>query len=589
MTQSPPTDSRRVIRIGTRKSPLALWQSRHVAALIEAAWPDVRCELHHVVTQGDMRIDRPLPEIGGKGLFTAELEEQLRQGQIDLAVHSLKDLPVEDAPGLTVGAIPAREDVRDVLIAPQGMTLATLPAGAVVGTSSLRRQAQILAARPDLVVKPIRGNVGTRLRKVAEGEYNAAVMAAAGLMRLGLTDSIAEWLDEDVMLPAPGQGALGIQCRADDPAILELLAPLDDAAARLTAQCERQLLWALGGGCSAPIGAAAYWDAETETLRLAVRVATVDGRHVFAVDVSTTGQDIASVVAQAVDQLLADGTQRALVRPADSGPLAGKRVVVTRAADQARELGDLLAAAGAQPIFLPLIRIEPIIDQAAEQTAVADALADLAQFDWLVFTSTNAVDIFLRQCHQLGRPLSATIDNLPRIAAVGPATRDALIKHGLPVDAMPDEYVGAAIPDALGDLKGMSILLPRSARGGAALPKRLVALGARVVDLPIYTTISTQPSAKAQQGLAGGVDAITFASGSAVQAWLEAVAVNPALGRDAEGAAIVCIGPSTAQVAQEAGLRVDVAAPEHTLAGMVDALAAYYEEIGNQQESRERA
>src|SRR5690606_24454781 len=190
MTQSPPTDSRRVIRIGTRKSPLALWQSRHVAALIEAAWPDVRCELHHVVTQGDMRIDRPLPEIGGKGLFTAELEEALRQGDIDLAVHSLKDLPVENAPGVLIGAILSREDTRDVMVARSGWKLATLPEGAIVGTSSLRRQAQLLAARPDLDVRPIRGNVDTRLRKVLEGEYDAAVMAAAGFVRLGFVEHI---------------------------------------------------------------------------------------------------------------------------------------------------------------------------------------------------------------------------------------------------------------------------------------------------------------------------------------------------------------------------------------------------------------
>lgn len=571
MTQSTPANLPGVIRIGTRKSQLALWQSRHVAALIEAAWPDVRCELHHVVTQGDTQLDRPLPEIGGKGLFTSELEEQLRQAQIDLAVHSLKDLPVEDAPGLTVGAIPAREDVRDVLIAPQGMSLMELPTGAVVGTSSLRRQAQILAARPDIEVRPIRGNVETRLRKVAEGEYDAAVMAAAGLVRLGLTGAIAEWFTPELMLPAPGQGALGIQCRADDASILELLAPLDDPAARISAQCERRLLWALGGGCSAPIGAAAQWNAGAGTLRLTARVATVDGKYVYEADVSTRGQDVAGVVAAAVEQLQADGAQRALVQPAKSGALAGKRVVVTRRTDQARDLGDLLAAAGAQPIFLPLIKVEPVNDL----TRVAEAVDKLNEFDWLIFTSVNAVNVFLRQCYELGRSLSATMGNLPRIAAVGPATRDALVANGLRVDAVPNEYVGSAIPDALGDIGGAAVLLPRSARGGDALPNRLSELGAQVVDLPIYNTVTSMPSEQAQRGLAGGVDALTFTSGSTVQGWLDAVAANPALGEAVAGAVIVCIGPSTAQQAKEGGLQVDVVADEHTLAGMVKALAEH--------------
>lgn len=572
MTQSTSDDSLRVIRIGTRKSQLALWQSRHVAALIEAAWPHVRCELHHVVTQGDVRLDRPLPEIGGKGLFTAELEEQLREGTIDLAVHSLKDLPVENAPGLTVGAIPAREDVRDVLIAPQGTSLMTLPAGAVVGTSSLRRQALILAARPDVLVKPIRGNVETRLRKVAEGEYAAAVMAAAGLVRLGLSDAIAEWFTAELMLPAPGQGALGIQCRANDNEILDLLAPLDDAAARLTAQCERHLLLALGGGCSAPIGATAQWDPVTASLRLAVRVATVDGMHEYAADIASGDRGMTDVVAAAVAKLHADGVQRALIQPNPSGPLAGKRVVVTRGSDQARELGEAIAQAGAQPIFLPLIEVKPESDLGP----VADVVRELDRFDWLILTSVNAVNIFLQQCRQLGQTLSAKGQGLPRIAAVGPATRDAAVSHGLSVDAMPTEYVGTAIPEALGDVRGLRVLLPRSARGSSALPNILRELGAEVVDLPIYDTVTSLPTKKAQDGLDDGVAAITFASSSAVQGWLDAVAAHAHLHSAAADAVIVCIGPSTAQKAREGGLEVDVVAENHTVGGMVEALTGYF-------------
>jgi len=203
VANSAPNDLPTTLRVGSRTSQLALWQTNHVIEQLKHRWPQLNCELIPVVTQGDKRLDRPLPEIGGKGLFTAELEEGLRRGEIDLAVHSLKDLPVEEPAGLTLGAILSREDVRDVLVAPNGVTLATLPQGAIVGTSSLRRQAQLLSVRPDLQVRSIRGNVDTRVRKVMAGEYHAAVMAGAGLTRLGLTEHIVEWLPPETMLSRP--------------------------------------------------------------------------------------------------------------------------------------------------------------------------------------------------------------------------------------------------------------------------------------------------------------------------------------------------------------------------------------------------
>ncbi|MFQ5421181.1 MAG: hydroxymethylbilane synthase, partial [Anaerolineae bacterium] len=189
------------LTIGTRTSKLALWQTEHIKARLEAAWPGLQCRIEPFVTRGDKVLDKSLPQIGGKGLFTAELEAALHDGRVDIAVHSLKDLPIENADGLTLGAITSRADVRDALIAREGWTLDTLPAGAVVGTSSVRRQAQLRALRPDLVIKPIRGNVDTRIRKVKAGEYHAAILASAGVTRLGLTEMVTEQLDMDVMLP----------------------------------------------------------------------------------------------------------------------------------------------------------------------------------------------------------------------------------------------------------------------------------------------------------------------------------------------------------------------------------------------------
>ncbi|MCB0111257.1 MAG: hydroxymethylbilane synthase, partial [Caldilineaceae bacterium] len=209
--------------LGTRTSELALWQTNHIIAQLQQAWPQLHCEQVPFITKGDRTQSegKPLPAIGGKGLFTAELEASLHSGQIDLAVHSLKDLPVEESPGLTIGAITSRADVRDALVARNGWTLATLPNGAVVGTSSTRRAAQLLAHRPDLIVRSIRGNVPTRVRKVLDGEYDATLLAVAGLERLGLMEHVTALLPLALMLPAPGQGALAVQCRADDMQTLQ--------------------------------------------------------------------------------------------------------------------------------------------------------------------------------------------------------------------------------------------------------------------------------------------------------------------------------------------------------------------------------
>ncbi|HFQ95105.1 MAG TPA: hydroxymethylbilane synthase, partial [Anaerolineae bacterium] len=261
---------------------LARWQTDYVADLLRAAHPGLTIDIQVIVTQGDRILDKPLPAIGGKGLFTAELEAALREGRVDAAVHSLKDLPVEDAPGLTIGLTPPRADVRDVLICPAGHTLDDLPAGAVVGTSSPRRQAQLLAYRPDLLVKPIRGNVDTRIRKAREGQYDAIVLAAAGVTRLGLEDAITQYLPLDVMLPAPGQGVLGVQCRVDDERTLALLAAVEDPTARAAAQAERAFLAGLGGGCSIPV--AAYARPVDGGLHLTGLVASPDGRRTLRVE-----------------------------------------------------------------------------------------------------------------------------------------------------------------------------------------------------------------------------------------------------------------------------------------------------------------
>ena len=265
------------IRLGTRASRLARIQTDLVRKALARLGPTIEFRSVEISTEGDRDLRTPLPEIGGKGVFTQELEQALRDGTIDLAVHSLKDVPVDPSPGLTLAAVGMREDPREVWISAQGWTLATLPAGAKVGTCSTRRAAQLLVHRPDLQLAPLRGNVDTRVAKAQAGEFDAIVIAAAGVHRLGLSSAITEYLPLEIMLPAPGQGALAVQCRADDAAMLELLRHLEERDVRAATDAERGFLEGLGGGCAAPI--AAFGRADERRMHLEGLVVSLDGQR----------------------------------------------------------------------------------------------------------------------------------------------------------------------------------------------------------------------------------------------------------------------------------------------------------------------
>lgn len=271
------------IVIGTRKSALALWQTEHIADLLKAIYPDMRIEIMPFSTRGDEILDQSLPAIGGKGVFTEALEHALRARQIDYAVHSLKDLPVEHSTGLTIGAITTRANVSDVLISKGGLTLDQLPHGAVIGTSSRRRSAQLLAYRPDLMCMDIRGNVNTRIEKAlaVDSPYHATILAEAGVDRLGLSHHIAQKLPLDIMLPAPGQGALAVQCRADETDLAHI-GRIADIPTTLCTTLERTFLAQLGGGCALPV--AAYAFIEQDTVHVRGRICAVDGSQMIEVN-----------------------------------------------------------------------------------------------------------------------------------------------------------------------------------------------------------------------------------------------------------------------------------------------------------------
>ncbi|MGA7909070.1 MAG: hydroxymethylbilane synthase [Candidatus Sulfotelmatobacter sp.] len=289
------------LRIGSRGSQLALWQANHISALLQAHGHEVEIEIIH--TTGDKITDVALAMVGTKGMFTKEIEEALAAGRVDLAVHSLKDLPTQLPPGFEIAAITERQDPRDAFCSRHYAKIEDLPRKARVGTSSLRRQAQLKALRPDLDIHPLRGNVDTRLRKLEQSEYDAIILASAGLNRLGKTELIKQIIPAEIMCPAAGQGALGIEIRQGDATTLELLAFLNDASARAATTCERSLLNSLGGGCQVPIGA--FAETSNGKLHLESIVADPDGSKLLRD--SRDGDDPEKLGSEAGDALLKRG------------------------------------------------------------------------------------------------------------------------------------------------------------------------------------------------------------------------------------------------------------------------------------------
>ena len=313
MSSSPiPRPARTVVRIATRASELALWQSRHVAAALEAAWPGLGTELVPLTTSGDRILDRPLALLGGKGLFIKELEVAMLEGRADIAVHSMKDVPWELPDELHIAAILSREDPRDVLLSTNAWSVDALPHAGRVGTSSLRRRSQLLALRPDLQLLDLRGNVPTRLGRLAQGDYDAIVLAAAGLKRLGLYGEGACALSVEHMLPAVGQGAIGIECRRDALDIESLIAPLHDQVSACCVRAERAMNARLGGSCTVPV--AGHAEIVGGQLQLRGLVAAVDGDHIVRQTASGPSMDAERIGDELGRALLAAGADRILRR-----------------------------------------------------------------------------------------------------------------------------------------------------------------------------------------------------------------------------------------------------------------------------------
>jgi len=295
----------KLLRIATRKSALALWQANHVQALLHEAHPGIKIELVKIVTEGDRILDRPLAEIGGKGLFLKELERAMLDGEADLAVHSMKDVPANMAQGLVLDAVLPRANPYDALVCREQRSLAELPAGSLIGTSSLRRKAQLLALRPDLKVADLRGNVDTRLRKLDEGQYDAIILACAGLQRLGLGERITEELQPPDWLPASTQGIIGLQCRADDIETRALIKPLADADTMVVASAERAVAKVLEATCQVPLAVHAVL--KDGQVKLKSIISSTDGMTTVQAQGEAAATDATGLGEKVAAELLAQG------------------------------------------------------------------------------------------------------------------------------------------------------------------------------------------------------------------------------------------------------------------------------------------
>lgn len=667
--------------IGSRGSKLAMWQSNWVKDRLEDAYPGLVINIEIIKTTGDKLTEASLAQIGGKGVFTKEIEEALLDGRVDLAVHSLKDLPTTLPAGLHIAAVTEREDVRDALIVREALresvkTIKDLPEGARVGTSSLRRASQLRYARPDLRIIELRGNVETRLRKLDEGDYDAIILASAGLNRLGFSGHISVSIPTSEILPAVGQGALGIEARVDDHRAILLLEVLNHALTRYATEAERAILRSLGGGCAVPIAAFGHIKKNKLSQKLIVDalVADVEGRRMIRRQIGGPIQQAEELGMKLAESLIEAGarellprigeqtpvsvekvsvksdvetrveppTQAPVAEPSEGGitndvqprapeiaapinlpsppaevgppnnlqmatsegeadkivsvsaslleneikakaesgeaqtPLAGRRVIVTRAIKQSGEMTRALESLGAEIIACPTIEIR----EPSNWTQLDRALIHLSWYDWLVFTSANGVEYFLRRLDHLGHGRAELMPH--RICAVGRKTAEKLKSENITVDLTPERFTAEAVVEEFikrfgvrQRLRGSRMLLPASRTTRDVIRPAMERIGVHVEVVEAYQTVTPATNGQEVARLFHNAEAdyIIFTSPSTV-ANLAAILETDHLAPHLANTRVACIGPLTADAARLYGLTVHIQPEEHTGQAIVKAIVA---------------
>ena len=626
--------------IGSRGSKLALWQSNWIKQELERLHQGLVVAIEIIKTTGDKMQEVSLAGLAGagKGVFTKEIEEALLNRSVDLAVHSLKDLPTVLPDGLHIAAITERVDVRDALICSAKLhgtvkAIRDLPQGARVGTSSLRRRAQLLHQRPDLEVLELRGNVDTRLRKLDEGQYDAIILASAGLIRLGFADRISARIDPAEMLTAVSQGALGIESRVNDDRTNLLLESLNHWPTRFATEAERAVLRELGGGCAVPIAALGIVNANNQ-LRLEGLVADVEGRELIRLHAEGSAHQAEELGAQLAEALVQAGARDLLNRvgseqktaieiteqterktggteprlenearkqevissvpfvPSSSSnrseeaspsvkvvtpeqPLAGRKVIVTRSPKQSSEMVRFLEKLGAEVIACPTIEIKA--PTSWEQ--MDSALEKLSWFDWLVFTSSNGIEYFLRRLDETGHARAELMAH--KVCAVGRKTAERLRAENIAVTVMPERFTAEALIEEFikrfgvsQRLRGSKMLLPASNITLDVIRPAMEKIGVYVEVVEAYQTVLPSSSSREVMELIqdSHADYIIFTSPSTV-ANLAAILETDHLTPQLADCRVACIGPVTAEAAELHGLDVHIQPKEHTAEAVVRALA----------------
>ena len=548
--------------IGSRGSRLSLAQRQRVIDELRRAFPKLKIRTKIIKTEGDKNTKVPLAKMPGQGVFVKELERKLMAREIDIAVHSLKDLPTSISKGLEVGAILKRTDPRDVLMSRDNLKLDELPKNAVIGTGSPRRAMQLKALRNDLKIAEIRGNVGTRIRKLDDGEYDAIVIAAAGVVRLGLEARITQYLPLDVMLPAPGQGALAVEIRAYDKETRGVVQRLDDRVTHAVTDAERMFLKTLGGGCIVPI--AAYGKVIKRELILSGLVAGESGvfRGISKGSVESSGE-VGVHLAKKIMAAHGAELQKTLF---GNLALGGKRIVVTLAQDSYQEVADKLTAFGGKPISFPAIRIEPIHDH----KLFHDMAHKVSSYDWIIFTSANGVSCFMEALISSGVMIDSAFKHV-KTAAIGPITAMLLEKYGVHANFIPGDYTSAGVARSIKYVKGRRVLLPRADIATEILQKGLRARGAKVDEIAVYRTVpNSKGFGKIKKMLRRkSIQYVIFGSASSASNFIRLINSERQI---LNGVKLVSIGPETTKAIKKLGLDVYITAKEHTGDGLVEAL-----------------